>query len=137
MQKNIIQNGSRITLSFSLIDEDKNVIFGEKEGKVETLTLDDNEPMFDLFKCLIGKEEGFSGKFKVNPQSIEEKVEDYNIDGLPSSIIFKIGTIVKFGSSNKKIGFIKQVDKNIIKIETNKPFRHVNSILSVVVKKVD
>lgn len=137
MSKNIIQNGSKITVSFSLIDENRNVIFGDKKGKKEIVTLNDNDPLFDLFKCLIGKTDGFSGKFKVNQSQFKEVIEEYSVEDLPSSIVFTKGTIVKLGSSSKIIGFIKEVNGQNLLLETNKPFRHIPSILSVTVLKVD
>lgn len=137
MSKNIIQNGSKITVSFSLIDENRNVIFGDKKGKKEIVTLNDNDPLFDLFKCLIGKTDGFSGKFKVNQSQFKEVIEEYSVEELPSSIVFTKGTIVKLGSSSKIIGFIKEVNGQNLLLETNKPFRHIPSILSVTVLKVD
>jgi FKBP-type peptidyl-prolyl cis-trans isomerase 2 len=137
MSKNIIQNGSKITVSFSLIDEKRNVIFGDKKGKKEIVTLNDNDPLFDLFKCLIGKTDGFSGKFKVNQSQFKEVIEEYSVEDLPSSIVFTKGTIVKLGSSSKIIGFIKEVNGQNLLLETNKPFRHIPSILSVTVLKVD
>lgn len=137
MSKNIIQNGSKITVSFSLIDENRNVIFGDKQGKKEIVTLNDNDPLFDLFKCLIGKPDGFSGKFKVNQSQFKEVIEEYSVEDLPTSIVFTKGTIVKLGSSSKIIGFIKEVNGQNLLLETNKPFRHIPSILSVTVLKVD
>ncbi len=137
MSKNIVQNGSRISITFSLRDEDKNIIFGDKEGKKQTLTLNYADPLFDLFKCLIGKEEGFSGKFKVNQQLFDENIEEYSIESLPSVLKFQKGTIIKIGSNNDKLGFIKEVKESSLIIETNKPFRHVSSILSILINKVD
>lgn len=137
MSKNIIQNGSKITVSFTLTDENRNVIFGDKKGKKEIVVLNESDPLFDLFKCLIGKTDGFTGKFKVNQSQFKENIEEYSVEDLPKSIIFTEGTIIKLGSGSKIIAFIKKVDGQLLTIETNKPFRHISSILSVTVLKVD
>jgi FKBP-type peptidyl-prolyl cis-trans isomerase 2 len=137
MSKNIVQNGSKIQITFCLKNENNEVIFGDAKGKKETLTLNSDEPLFDLFRCLIGKEEGFSGKFKVNQQSINDVLESISTENLPKSLTFKNNTILKVGSNNQKIGFIKEVNENELIVEVSKPFRHIQSILSVNIIKVD
>ena len=137
MSKNIVQNGSRIQITFCLKNEDNEVIFGAEKGKKETLNLNGDEPLFDLFRCLIGKEEGFVGKFKVNQQVVNDEIESLSIENLPKSLTFKKNTILKVGSNNKKIGFIKEVKEDELTIEVSKPFRHIQSILSVNIIKVD
>lgn len=137
MSKNIVQNGSRIHITFCLKNENNEVIFGAEKGKKETLNLNGDEPLFDLFRCLIGKEEGFVGKFKVNQQVVNDEIELLSIENLPKSLTFKKNTILKVGSNNKKIGFIKEVNEDELTIEVSKPFRHIQSILSVNIIKVD
>lgn len=137
MSKNIVQNGSRIQITFCLKNENNEVIFGAEKGKKETLNLNGDEPLFDLFRCLIGKEEGFVGKFKVNQQLVNDEIELLSIENLPKSLTFKKNTILKVGSNNKKIGFIKEVNEDELTIEVSKPFRHIQSILSVNIIKVD
>lgn len=137
MSKNIVQNGSRIQITFCLKNENNEVIFGAEKGKKETLNLNGDEPLFDLFRCLIGKEEGFVGKFKVNQQVVNDEIESLSIENLPKSLTFKKNTILKVGSNNKKIGFIKEVKEDELTIEVSKPFRHIQSILSVNIIKVD
>lgn len=137
MSKNIVQNGSRIHITFCLKNENNEVIFGAEKGKKETLNLNGDEPLFDLFRCLIGKEEGFVGKFKVNQQVVNDEIELLSIENLPKSLTFKKNTILKVGSNNKKIGFIKEVNEDELIIEVSKPFRHIQSILSVNIIKVD
>lgn len=137
MSRNIVQNGSRIQITFCLKNENNEVIFGAEKGKKETLNLNGDEPLFDLFRCLIGKEEGFVGKFKVNQQVVNEQIETLSIENLPKSLNFKKNTILKVGSNNQKIGFIKEVKEDELTIEVSKPFRHIQSILSVNIIKVD
>jgi FKBP-type peptidyl-prolyl cis-trans isomerase 2 len=137
MSRNIVQNGSRIQITFCLKNENNEVIFGAEKGKKETLNLNGDEPLFDLFRCLIGKEEGFVGKFKVNQQVVNEQIETLSIENLPKSLTFKKNTILKVGSNNQKIGFIKEVKEDELTIEVSKPFRHIQSILSVNIIKVD
>lgn len=137
MSRNIVQNGSRIQITFCLKNENNEVIFGAEKGKKETLNLNGDEPLFDLFRCLIGKEEGFVGKFKVNQQVVNDEIELLSIENLPKSLTFKKNTILKVGSNNKKIGFIKEVNEDELTIEVSKPFRHIQSILSVNIIKVD
>lgn len=137
MSKNIVQNGSKIQITFCLKNENNEVIFGEEKGKKETLNLNSDEPLFDLFRCLIGKEEGFSGKFKVNQQSVNDIVESISTENLPKTLTFKKNTLLKVGSGNQKIGFIKEVRENELIVEVSKPFRHIQSILSVNIIKVD
>lgn len=137
MSKNIVQNGSRLQVTYCLRNESGEVIFGEEKGKKEVLSLNDDEPLFDLFRCLIGKEEGFHGKFKVNPQTFTNELETLSVESLPDYLKFKENTIMKVGSNNKKIGFIKKVNKGEIILEVGKPFRHISSILSITVHKVD
>lgn len=137
MSRNIVQNGSRIHITFCLKNENNEVIFGAEKGKKETLNLNGDEPLFDLFRCLIGKEEGFVGKFKVNQQVVNDEIELLSIENLPKSLSFKKNTILKVGSNNKKIGFIKEVNEDELTIEVSKPFRHIQSILSVNIIKVD
>jgi FKBP-type peptidyl-prolyl cis-trans isomerase 2 len=137
MSRNIVQNGSRIHITFCLKNENNEVIFGAEKGKKETLNLNGDEPLFDLFRCLIGKEEGFVGKFKVNQQVVNDEIELLSIENLPKSLTFKKNTILKVGSNNKKIGFIKEVNEDELTIEVSKPFRHIQSILSVNIIKVD
>jgi len=137
MSKNIVQNGSRIEITYCLKNEKNEVIFGEEKGKKEILSLHSDEPLFDLFRCLIGKEEGFSGKFKVNPQQFTETLEILPIESLPNYLVFKNQTLLKIGSNNKKIGFIKEIKENELVLETNKPFRHIQSVLTISVHKVD
>lgn len=137
MSRNIVQNGSRIHITFCLKNENNEVIFGAEKGKKETLNLNGDEPLFDLFRCLIGKEEGFIGKFKVNQQVVNDEIELLSIENLPKSLTFKKNTILKVGSNNKKIGFIKEVNEDELTIEVSKPFRHIQSILSVNIIKVD
>jgi len=137
MSRNIVQNGSRIQITFCLKNENNEVIFGAEKGKKETLNLNSDEPLFDLFRCLIGKEEGFVGKFKVNQQVVNDQIETLSIENLPKSLTFKKNTILKVGSNNKKIGFIKEVKEDELTIEVSKPFRHIQSILSVNIIKVD
>jgi FKBP-type peptidyl-prolyl cis-trans isomerase 2 len=137
MSRNIVQNGSRIQITFCLKNENNEVIFGAEKGKKETLNLNSDEPLFDLFRCLIGKEEGFVGKFKVNQQVVNDQIETLSIENLPKSLTFKKNTILKVGSNNQKIGFIKEVKEDELTIEVSKPFRHIQSILSVNIIKVD
>ena len=35
------------------------------EGKKLKLKLDSESPLFDLFKCLIGKEDGYNGEYMI------------------------------------------------------------------------
>lgn len=137
MSKNIVQNGSRIQITFCLKNENNEVIYGAEKGKKETLNLNADEPLFDLFRCLIGKEEGFTGKFKVNQQVVNDEIEILSIENLPKSLTFKKNTILKVGSNNQKIGFIKEVKEDELTLEVSKPFRHIQSILSVNIIKVD
>lgn len=137
MSKNIVQNGSRIQISFCLKNENNEVIYGSEKGKKETLNLNADEPLFDLFRCLIGKEEGFNGKFKVNQQPVKDEIESYSTENLPKTLEFKKNTILKIGSNNERIGFIKEVKENELILEVSKPFRHIQSILSVNIIKVD
>lgn len=137
MSRNIVQNGSRIQVTFCLKNENNEVIYGEEKGKKETLNLNGDEPLFDLFRCLIGKEEGFIGKFKVNQQVVNDEIETLSIENLPKSLKFKKNTILKVGSDNQKVGFIKEVKEGELILEVSKPFRHIPSILSVNIIKVD
>jgi hypothetical protein len=137
MSRNIVQNGSRIQVTFCLKNENNEVIYGEEKGKKETLNLNGDEPLFDLFRCLIGKEEGFIGKFKVNQQVVNDEIETLSIENLPKSLKFKKNTILKVGSDNQKVGFIKEVKEDELILEVSKPFRHIPSILSVNIIKVD
>ncbi len=137
MHKKLIQNNSEIEVIFSLKTEDGFLIFGEEEGKRLKLKLDNESPLFDLFKCLIGKEEGYNGKFKINKIQFDNNCENLSIESLPSYISFEKNKIIQIGSGLKKFGFIKDVEKNNLIIEVNKPFRNITSILNVKILKVD
>lgn len=131
MPKEIVQLNSQIVVKFFLKNESGDLMFGENTGKVETINLNENEALFDLFKCLIGKEKGFEGKFIVNQTKTVSHTEELSIESLPSYLTFKKGTIIKLGSNNKKFGFIKDINDKVITLEIEKPFRQIKSILNV------
>lgn len=137
MSNNIINNGSIIEIIFSVKNENNETIFGEKEGKKIKIELNEKLPLFDLFKCIIGKECGYSGKIKVNKANINEKIEELSIESLPSYLDFKKNTIIQIGSNHKKYGFIKEIEDGKLILETSKPFRNITSILDIKIIKVD
>lgn len=138
MKKTIIQNGSTIQIKFFLKNENNEIVFGEKSGKIEKVILEDTEPFFDLFKCLIGKESGFEGKFIVNPIAVNtSKIEEISTESLPPYLVFNKNTIIKIGSNNKKFGFITDVQDKKIIVETEKPFKRIKTFLHVSVISVD
>jgi FKBP-type peptidyl-prolyl cis-trans isomerase 2 len=137
MSKKLIQNGSNIEVIFSIKTEDGRLVFGEEEGKSIKFLLDSDKPLFEIFKCLIGKEEGYSGKFKVNKVNFTEELEELSIESLPSYLSFEKDTIIQIGSGHKKFGFIKDIKENLLIIEVSKPFKNITSILNVKIMKVD
>ena len=138
MKKSIIQNGSTLQIKFFLKNEQDEIIFGEKSGKLEKIKLENGEPFYELFKCLIGKESDFEGKFIVNSlQNQTSNIEEISIESLPSSLIFKKNTIIKLGSNNKKFGFIKDISENKLIVETERPFKQIKTVLYVSVISVD
>lgn len=137
MSKKLIQNGSNIEIIFSMKTEDGSLVFGEEDGKNIKFLLDSDKPLFDIFKCLIGKEEGYSGKIKVNKSIFNEDLEELSIESLPSYLTFEKNTIIQIGSGHKKFGFIKDIkDKKLI-LEVSKPFKNITSILNVKIIKVE
>lgn len=137
MSNNIIKIGSVIEIIFSVKNENNETIFGETDGKKIKIELNENMPLFDLFKCIIGKEIGYSGKIKVNKININEKIEELSIESLPSYLDFKKNTIIQIGSNHKKYGFIKDIENGKLILETSKPFRNITSILDIKIIKVD
>lgn len=131
MPKEKVEMNSQIKVKFSLKNENGDLMFGENYGKVETITIKETEALFDLFKCLIGKEIGYEGKFIVNQTKTNSCKEELSIESLPPYLTFKKGTIIKLGSNNNKFGFIKDINDKVIILETEKPFRQVKSILNV------
>lgn len=131
MPKETVEINSEVKVKFSLKNESGDLMFGENSGKIETIFIKETEALFDLFKCLIGKEKGYEGKFIVNQIKSSSNIEELSIESLPPYLTFKKGTIIKLGSNNKKFGFIKDINDKIMILETEKPFRQVKSILNV------
>lgn len=136
MSNKLIQNGSNVEVIFTLRNESGEVIYGD-EGKKIKLILDSKTQIFDIFKCIVGKEEGYSGKFKINKSDFLNEIEFISTESLPSYLVFKKETIIQLGSNNNKFGFIKDIQDKCIVVETSRPFKNITSILDVKVLKVD
>lgn len=137
MSIKLIKVGSVIEVSFSIKNENNEFIFGDDDGNSLKVRLDEGLPLFDLFKCLIGKSVGYSGRVKVNKSIVDEFIEELSIESLPDYLIFKENTIIQIGSGHKKYGFIKEIKDGKLILETSKPFKNITSILDVRITKVD
>lgn len=136
MSDNLIEIGSTVELFFTMKNENNETIFGEEEGNKIKVELNENLPLFDLFKCIIGKSVGYNGRIKVNKTNFNETIEELSIESMPDYLDFKKNTILQIGSGHKKYGFIKEIKDGSLIIETSKPFKNITSILEIKIIKV-
>jgi FKBP-type peptidyl-prolyl cis-trans isomerase 2 len=102
----------------------------------ENISLNNDEPLFEILKVLIGKDDNFQGAFKFD----KAEPQDSNIEMIPrngvlKSINYKIGQIIRFENNPYRYGLITKISDDNITLETNLPFRRQDLLLKVNSKK--
>lgn len=125
-----------VNVSFVLTTPDeKTVIY--RHNSSENINLNNEEPLFEILKVLIGKDDNFQGAFKFEKtESQESKLESIPRNGSLKNIKYQLGQIIRFENNPYRYGVILEVTDTNIKLETCHPFRRQHLLLKVNSKKV-
>ena len=119
-----------VNVEFTILTHDeKSIIYQHKSS--ENLSLNSDEPLFEILKVLIGKDKKYQGAFK-----FEKTTETIPRNGLLKKIDYIEGQIIRFENNPYRYGLITNVSDDQITLETHQPFRRQNLLLKIIVKKV-
>lgn len=131
-----INRNDKVDVAFVLKNSENNSLIYQHSSN-EPITLNAEEPLFDILKVLISKKEDYTGVFQFEKLELKESsIEIIPRNGILRKIAYRQGQIIRFGNSPYKYGLILEVSDNELKLETNNPFRRQNLNLKIGVKKV-
>ena len=103
----------------------------------DNISLNKDEPLFEVLKVLIGKNDTYQGNFEFEKiESNESVIDKIPRNGVLKKINYKLGQIIRYQVNPYKYGVVVNVTEDEISLETKNPFRRSNSLLKTEAKKV-